>query len=296
MCRYCATCYSVPPRTWSCDLIVNTITRWVDPPGPVGLVGAALSDHPDLSRVVEILVEKGYQLGLSSFRADILDKEFLQLLRRAQVETITIAPEAGSEHLRTRIGKPITDSRILETARWVTESGFPRLRCYFMTGLPGETSEDIEAIILLCRRMYSAMKAVGTPPRLDIRITPFVPKPGTPFQWAAFALETVLKKSYHRIRSTLENQPGVTLRITSPSEAWREALFSRGDDRVGMVIEDALLTGKSLRQAAMQIGLDLKTISHPWLETDPMPWHHIHRHISPDFVEQQWKSSLGQTK
>jgi radical SAM superfamily enzyme YgiQ (UPF0313 family) len=291
LCRYCATCYSVPHRIWFSDVIVHTVTRWIDPPGPVGLVGAALSDHPDLPKIVEKIVEKGYRLGLSSFRADILDKEFLQLLRRAQVETITIAPEAGSEQLRARIGKPIADSRILETARWVAEVGFPHLRCYFMTGLPNEIPEDIEAIVLLCRRMYSAMKAVGSPPRLDIRVTPFVPKPGTPFQWAPFALETALKKSHQRIRSTLENQPGITLRITSPSEAWREALFSRGDARIGMAIEDVLLTGKSLRQSALQVGLDLKTISQPWLETNPFPWHHIHRHIATDFVEHQWKMS-----
>lgn len=290
LCNYCATCYSVPNRTWQVDTIVDTIEEWIPPPGPVGLVGAALSDYPDLETLIDTLVTKGYGLGLSSFRADILDLDLLRLLRRGQVETITIAPEAGSEHLRATIGKPITDQRILETTRWVAEVGFPRLRCYFMTGLPGETEEDIEAIITLCRRMNSIIRAKTSSTRLDIRITPFVPKAGTPFQWAPFALETILRRTHRHIQSSLEGQSGITLRITPPSESWREALFSRGDQLVGMAIEEAIRTDKSLRQTAMQIGVDLKTITRSLPIDQSLPWDGIRRHTSPDYLARVWQN------
>jgi radical SAM superfamily enzyme YgiQ (UPF0313 family) len=291
LCLYCATSYSIPHRTWHSEIIINTIAQWAEPPGPVGLVGAALSDYPELPLLLQSLVDRGYRLGLSSFRADVLDREILQLLRHGQVETITVAPEAGTERLRKTVGKDISDQRILETSRWVGEAGFPRLRCYFMTGLPGETSDDIEALILLSRRIQTTLRKVSSPTRLDIRISPFVPKAGTPFQWAPFALETSLKRTHQRIRSALAAQSGITLRMTSPHEAWRETLFSRGDERVGMAIEQSLLTGKDLRQTAMQVGLDLKIVSHQWQVTDPLPWHNIHRHISHDYLEKQWKKS-----
>ncbi len=291
LCNYCATCYSVPNRTWEVDTIVDTIEEWILPPGPVGLVGAALSDYPDLGQLVETLVTKGYGLGLSSFRADILDLDLLRNLRRGQVETITIAPEAGSEHLRAAIGKPITNQRIFETTRWVAEVGFPRLRCYFMTGLPGETEDDIEAIIALCRRMHTIIRSKTSSTRLDIRISPFVPKAGTPFQWAPFALETVLRRTHRRIQSALEGQTGITLRTTPPSEAWREALFSRGDQLVGMAIEEAIRTEKSLRQTAMQIGIDLKTITNSLPVSQPLPWDGIRRHASPAYLARIWEKS-----
>lgn len=291
LCLYCATCYSIPHRTWSAEILQSTITQWVETPESVGLVGAALSDYPELAQLIEFLVEKGYRLGLSSFRADVLDRDLLFLLRRGLVETITIAPEAGSEQLRQHIGKPIPDEQILQTARWIAEASFPRLRCYFMTGLPGETPEDIEKLIILSRRIQSTLRTVPSPPRLDIRISPFVPKPGTPFQWAPFALETVLRKSHQRIRSSLEGQSGITLRITPPSEAWREALFSRGDERVGLAIEEAIRTEKSLRQTAMQVGLDLKTVTHQLPAEEPLPWQHIQRHISREYLHKQWKKS-----
>jgi len=295
LCYYCATCYSVPHRIWAAEVLENTVDHWVKPPGSVGLVGAALSDHPELRQIIENLVVKGYRLGLSSFRADILDRELLDLLRRGQVETITIAPEAGSESLRERIGKPISNERILETARWIAEAGFPRLRCYYMTGLPGETPDDIEALIFLSRRIQSTVRSANSQTRLDIRISPFVPKPGTPFQWAPLALESALKKAHQRIRSALEGQHGITLRITSPSEAWQEALFSRGDERVGLAIEETLRTEKSLRQTAVQFGIDLKTITHPLPVGQPLPWQKIQRHISPQFLEKQWSKSSGRS-
>jgi radical SAM superfamily enzyme YgiQ (UPF0313 family) len=290
-CHYCATSYSVPNRTWEVDKLVATIEEWVAPPGPVGLVGAALSDYPDLGQLVDVLVSKGYGLGLSSFRADILDRDLLRLLRRGQVETITIAPEAGSEGLRAAIGKPITDQRIFETTSWVADAGFPRLRCYFMTGLPGEIEDDVEEIITLCRRMNSIIRTKTSSVRLDIRITPFVPKAGTPFQWAPFALETVLRKIHRRIHSALEGQAGITLRFTPPSEAWRESLFSRGDELVGLAIEEALCTDKSLRQTSMQIGIDLKSITSPLPVDQPLPWAGIRRHTSPDYLARLWEKS-----
>jgi radical SAM superfamily enzyme YgiQ (UPF0313 family) len=293
LCYYCATCYSVPHRIWPIEIIEDAIKQWILPPGPVGLVGAALSDHPHLHELINELVLKGYRLGLSSFRADILDQDLLVQLRRGHVETITIAPEAGSETLRARIGKPISNDRIIETARWIGETGFPRLRCYFMTGLPGETPDDIEALIFLARTIQSTLRSLPSQTRLDLRINPFVPKPGTPFQWAPFALETVLRRSHQRIRSALEAQHGLTLRFTPPSEAWREALFCRGDERVGLAIEEAIRTGKSLRQTAMQFGIDLKTITHPLTPDQPLPWQHIQRHISPQYLEKQWYKSTG---
>ena len=157
----------------------------------VGLVGACVSDYPWIGDLMKMLEEHGVEVSISSLRADSLTEELVASLQRGGHRTLTMAPEAGTERLRRVIRKAITDEQIYEACDLLRRYGIPNLKCYFMIGLPTETREDVEAIPDLAARACSSGCACRGPTgkpfgKLTLSISSFVPKPWTPFQWAAF--------------------------------------------------------------------------------------------------------------
>src|SRR5262249_55479093 len=156
----------------------------------IGLVGACVSDYPWLGDLLKIVETNGLELSISSLRADSLTDDLVAALARGGHRTLTIAPEAGTERLRRAIRKAITDEQILAACDLVRRHGIPNLKTSFMIGQPTETVEDVEAIADLAERMLERLRALdadGRPfGRLTLSISSFVPKPWTPFQWAAF--------------------------------------------------------------------------------------------------------------
>jgi radical SAM superfamily enzyme YgiQ (UPF0313 family) len=200
--------------------------------GRLGLVGAAVGDHPEFKKIAAHILDAGGKFTVSSFRAEILDEEALTLLSAGGLKTLTVALEAGSDCLRKSINKKIDAEMVVEAARMAGAGGLTGLRIYAMVGLPGETDEDVEELAGVAA---TARRALGRG-RVTLSVAPFVPKPHTPLQGAGMASEAVLNKRIRLLKKILEGSGGV--QVSSESAKWArvQGLFSRGDRRVGELL------------------------------------------------------------
>jgi radical SAM superfamily enzyme YgiQ (UPF0313 family) len=239
----------------------------------VGLVGTAVGDHPEIVHILSDLVERGVGVGMSSLRADQLSAEVARLLVRGGVRSIAVAPEAGTEALRKRIGKNITEAEIVRAIRILSEAGMRRVKLYFMLGLPGESDSDVEAIVGLAGRLAALRGAM----KMEISASPFVPKPHTAFQWYGFTPRKVLRRRQARLRKTAAIK-GCTYKPGSVDEAWTEAVLARGDRSLSGPLLKAAESGKALKPLLKKTpGID------PTRELDtakPLPWDFIDPGVS----------------
>ena len=206
----------------------------------IGLVGAAVSDLPDINKLCNQKFEKEIRISFSSLRADALSPELLSVLKKSKVKTATIAPDAGSERMRKIINKGITEEDILNAAETLVAEGIPNLKLYFMVGLPLETMDDVEAIVTLCKQIKHkflkssrARKRIG---EITVSLNSFVPKPFTPFQWVAMDDIRSLKNKIKLIKQGLKRVANVRVHADIPQWAYIQALLSRGDRKVAKIL------------------------------------------------------------
>ncbi|SMC20965.1 Radical SAM superfamily enzyme YgiQ, UPF0313 family [Desulfacinum hydrothermale DSM 13146] len=253
-CRFCAAGFIYrPPRFRSAETVVQAASRWEGAAKRVGLVSAAVADHPQVDRLCRELLAQGFQLTFSSLRADRLSPEILQSVGKSALKSVAIAPEAGSERLRRVINKDLEEAQILEAAERLTQCGILHLKLYFMIGLPTETLEDLEAIAALVKKIKHHVleksrgrKRIGT---ITVSIHSFVPKPFTPFQWAPFAGVGPLKEKAKWIRRALGKVANVRVHFDLAKWAYVQALLARGDRRVAWLLEKVAGEGLSWTQA-----------------------------------------------
>jgi radical SAM superfamily enzyme YgiQ (UPF0313 family) len=261
-CLFCATgSLYKPVRMRDAGLILRT----AEGAGKVGLVGPAVADHPQFLSILEDLVGRGIKIGVSSLRADRVSPGLAALLARGGMRTATIAPEAGSEGLRGRIGKHLSDEQIVRAVRSLSDAGIPTIKLYFMIGLPGETEGDVGAIV----RLVTRLAGVRGKSRLTVSAAPFVPKPHTCFEREPFAGPDVLRRRagiLRRIRSVR----GCALKVASIQNAWLEACLARADERVAPLILEAAREGRSLRTLLRRSSLVDPETRIP--DGQPLPW------------------------
>jgi len=241
-CRFCSAGYIYrPPRFRSLDLLKGCLEEGARRTDRIGLVGAAVSDLPEIDTLCRQACDKDIRLSFSSFRADALTPELLAVLKKSRVKTATIAPDAGSQRMRDVINKGISEDTILAATRTLVSAGIPNLKLYFMVGLPFEDPSDIDAIVSLClkiRRCFlEASRPVGRIGQITVSISSFVPKPFTPFQWVAMHPSARLKKNIRHIRKGLASIANIRISSDNPRRAFIQALLSRGDRRVGELLE-----------------------------------------------------------
>ncbi|MGC8718536.1 MAG: radical SAM protein [Thermodesulforhabdaceae bacterium] len=220
---------------WPCDERVGGFpSRW-------GLVSAAIGDYPELDALAGVLIEKGVEVSFSSLRADGIKPVIKEIFQTGKHQAVAIAPEAGSERLRRVINKKLTDDQICEACVMLTEAGIRHLKLYFMIGLPTETDEDVEAIASLSKRIrhevIRAARSVKNLGTIVVNINSFVPKPFTPFQWVPFDGVQSLKQKIKKIQKMLAGFSNLRVHSDVPKWAYLQALFARGDRRVGMILE-----------------------------------------------------------
>jgi radical SAM superfamily enzyme YgiQ (UPF0313 family) len=209
----------------------------------IGLVGTAVSDLPALKSLCARGREKDLQLSFSSLRADALDEELVAALKAGRLKTATIAPEVGSVRMREVINKGLSEEDILSAADKLVAGGIPNLKLYFMVGLPTEQEDDIQAIVALVKqikdRFLLASRVRGRMGTITVSLNSFVPKPFTPFQWAAMDSLDALKRKITTVKSGLKKVSNVRVHADVPRRANLQALFSRGDRRVSHLLETA---------------------------------------------------------
>jgi len=241
-CRFCAAGYMYRPiRTRGVDALAQSVRAGLEHRKIIGLVGAEMASVPGVDVLSEIAAAGGGRLSPSSLKADCVTPRLAAALARGRNRSVTIAPEAGSERMRRVINKNLSENDILRAADLLVGEGVKDLKLYFMVGLPSEQLEDVDAIADLTAKMRArlcdAERARGGVANITVSVNPFVPKPWTPFQWDPMEPIPALKQKFARLRRRLSAIPNVHLDTESPREGYFQTLMSRGDRRVGRVVQ-----------------------------------------------------------
>ena len=293
-CRFCLAGFSFRPfRFRNLDSLLDQAKDSLYYVKRIGLLAAAVSDHPEIDELVTRLRQMGAEISVSSLRIRPLSEVVIQGLAESGTQTISLAPEAGSQRLRQIINKGITEDSIIKAIDKVAERGMRHIKLYFMIGLPTETDDDIEEIIRLALTLKSRIERTGS--RLSLTVEPFVPKAGTPFQWLAMPEADILDHRLSRIKNGL-TKSGIDVRSESVSWSLVQGTLSRGDARLGTAL--ANMSGNSLsawRRALKDCNLSADYYVHRELPLDePLPWAVVDSAVTPEYLKEELeKSRLG---
>jgi len=294
-CRFCLTSQAFRPMRYrSLDSLIAQAEEGLKHRNRLGLVGAAISDHPQIEELMTGLTDMGAKLSVSSLRIAPLSGVVLRELAKGGARTVTLAPEAGSQRLRRVIKKGITDDDIAEAMKMVAEQGIKQVKLYFMIGLPSESDEDIEEIINLslnCKRLLDN-KHPGT--RLTLNISPFVPKAGTPFQWLPMTQPSILNQRLSRLKKGLMPK-GIKIKAESPAWSQVQGVLARGGTELSKVladIEEISLSG--WRKAAAKHDIDIDFYAHQrWDIKQRLPWDFIDSGTKAGYLELELDRALA---
>jgi radical SAM family uncharacterized protein len=309
-CRFCqAGMIYRPVRERPHDEVIDASGELVANCGydEVSLVSLNTTDYADIDKLVAKMNQRypNLTLSLPSLRLDDFSIKLVESLPTRSRTGLTFAPEAGSERLRRVINKNITDESLLKTAATAFTRGWTSLKLYFMIGLPTETLEDVQSIVALVDKVRAeGKKASGKKPMIRVSVSTFVPKPHTPFQWAARLDEQALHPRLEILRQGL-NIKGVKFSWHDPRIGLLEAALSRGDRRTGKAIYRAWELGcrfdawtehynhEKWLQAFADAGLEPGFYAYRERSTDEvLPWSHIDAGVSEAFLKQELRRAL----
>ncbi|MDU6633218.1 radical SAM protein [Veillonella sp.] len=297
-CRFCMAgyCFRVP-RVRPLDILKEGVDRAEKLGKKVGLMGAAISDYPEVDELVTYIRSKDMRYSCASLRADSLTQAVVDGLAESGQKTITIAPETGSERLRRVINKGISEENLRTAAQLSAKSGIQHMRLYIMIGLPTETDEDIDAIVGLAERTQAHMAEVGCKGRLTLSINPFIPKPFTPFQWMAMDHQKSVEKKLQYIKKSLQKNRRIEVLVESPKEAYIQGVLARGDRRLGKVLAACALDrgSKSFKSEMKKVGLDMDDCNYRERKfEDYLPWSHLDMGLRNGYLEQEWQRAVDE--
>jgi radical SAM superfamily enzyme YgiQ (UPF0313 family) len=298
-CRFCAAGYAYrPPRFRPESDLEKSIEKKDSRINKIGIVGASISDYPGIDSLCSFILSKDLRAGFSSLRADVLTPSLLEALGRNKTQTATLAPDAGSERMRTVINKGMAESDILNTVACLIETGILNLKLYFMVGLPTETMEDVEAVVSLCKRIkHQALKSgrnKGRMGSITVSLNSFVPKPFTPFQWAAMDTEILLKAKIKKIKESLKRIPNIRIHADIPRWAFIQGIFSLGDRRVGEVLMAGFKNqgnwAKTLKESVINPSFYVHRVKS---FEEVLPWDFIEHGLKKSFLFSEYQRALS---
>jgi len=294
-CRFCLTGQAFRPmRFRSTDMLLEQAKLGLNYRKRLGLVGAAVSDHPQIEELLVKLHQMGAELSISSLRMRPLSRIVLREMAKGGARTIALAPEAGSERLRQLIKKGISEDDILESIGKVAEQRIRQLKLYFMIGLPTETDEDIEEIVNLILRCKSVVDRQQAGCRITLNIAPFVPKAGTPFQWLGMAQLSALNRRLSLLRNSLQPK-GIKIKSESPAWSQVQTVLARGDIKLAEVladIEEVSLSG--WHKAVEKSYLDIDFYAHQrWNTNQKLPWEVLDSGTEPEKLKLELTRALS---
>ncbi|MBO0812018.1 MAG: TIGR03960 family B12-binding radical SAM protein [Microlunatus sp.] len=326
-CRFCqAGMITRPVRERSIDTIGAMVQNGIDRTGleEVGLLSLSSADHSEIGDITKQLADR-YQgsnvsLSLPSTRVDAFNVDLAnELSRNGRRSGLTFAPEGGTERMRKVINKMVTEEDLINTVATAYGNGWRQVKLYFMCGLPTETDEDVLAIAELAKRVIETGRRVSG--RRDIRCTvsigAFVPKPHTPFQWVGQTdhgtVDDRLAKLREEVRSDRQYGKAIGFRYHDGKPGIIEGLLSRGDRRVGKIIETVWRNGgrfdgwheyfsydrwvTATAQALQGTGVDLD-----WYTTrerdyaEVLPWDHLDAGLDRDWLWEDYQDALDEVE
>jgi len=326
-CRFCqAGMITRPVRERSITGIGEMVERGLAATGfeEVGLLSLSSADHSEIADLTKGLADRyeGTQTGLSlpSTRVDAFNIDLAnELTRNGRRSGLTFAPEGGSERIRKVINKMVSEEDLINTVAAAYGAGWRQVKLYFMCGLPTETDEDVLQIAELAKKVIETGRQVSG--RRDIRCTVsiggFVPKPHTPFQWASqLGVEETdarLAKLREAIRADKRYGSSIGFRYHDGQPGIVEGLLSRGDRRVGKVIEAVWRDGgrfdgwsehfsyerwmRSADEAFADVPVDLAWYTtRERGESEVLPWDHLDSGLDKDWLWEDWQDALDETE
>jgi radical SAM family uncharacterized protein/radical SAM-linked protein len=311
-CRFCqATSLYAPYRVKDPSFVIRKTMDSLRATGyeDASLFSLSVGDYPYLEGVVESLMkrlEKDHvSLSLSSLRPKKLSEDIVQNIIKVRKTGFTLVPEAGSERLRRVINKNLNDRDIWEAAETAFRQGWKLLKLYFMIGLPTETGEDLAAIPALVQEVIErGRKILKAFPRINLSLSSFIPKPHTPFQWRAMDDEQTLREKQAFLKSNLRKWRSVEIKDHPVRNSALEAIFSRGDRRLNVVLHRAWEKGARFDSWRDHFRFDVwekafeeeRLDYHSYLgEIDraaALPWDHIQTGMKKEFLINELEKAL----
>ena len=255
-CRFCQAGFSCRPvRKKSAGVLYRQAVEMLTDSGnnEITLSSLSTSDYRELKELTDDMIpycaQNKINLSVPSLRADNFSRELMEKLQTVRKSGLTFAPEAGTQRLRDVINKNLTEEEILTTCINAFSGGWNNVKLYFMLGLPTETDEDVLGIADLVYKVIKAWKEHAVNKKRGLRVhvatAYFVPKPHTPFQWE----QQITPEEYLRRCKLLKSHfysKSIEYDYHAPDLSRLEAVFARGDRRVGPVIEQAMKLGAKL--------------------------------------------------
>jgi radical SAM superfamily enzyme YgiQ (UPF0313 family) len=297
-CRFCAAGFACgPARFRSAATLEASFRRGLEKKKTIGLLGTAVSDHPELISLCRSILEQGGSVAVGSLRMDRLSGPMAALLKETGVETLSLAPEAGSQRLRDVIRKGITEAEIFSAVDNLLEYDMVRLRLYFMVGLPTETDEDVEAICRLVKGIeHRARHSSGGKKRfrrLTLSINQFIPKPATPFQWSPLEDTAIVKRRIRRIKDGLRGEKAVSVIHDLPKWNYIQALLALGDRKVGKLLLAVHRFEGNWAQAFREVNLNADFYVYRRKETEEiLPWDFIDHGVEKALLMSEYRKAL----
>lgn len=309
-CRFCNAGYIYrPTRERPYREVLNYIQKALDATGyeEVSLVSLSTSDYSELGELwfmlKKELARRHVSMSLPSLRPETITPELLQSLKTEKKSGLTIAPEAGTDRLRRVINKFMLEEDILRAVETAFQQGWRMVKLYFMIGLPTETQEDLDGIVELANKILKIGKRYGSV-GIRISISPFSPKPHTPFQWMA---QNSVEEFEQRIRYLKRNLSRKNVRVSyrNPRISFLEDVLSRGDRRLGKVIFRAWENGATFdawtdhfkwdawQEAFQKTGIRPQDYTRERSPDEALPWEHITRGITKKYLRQEYERSLS---
>ncbi|MDQ3152847.1 MAG: TIGR03960 family B12-binding radical SAM protein [Actinomycetota bacterium] len=322
-CRFCqAGMITRPVRERSLQGVGEMVQRGLEASGfnEVGLLSLSSADHSEIADITKGLADRyegsGTSLSLPSTRVDAFNIDLAnELSRNGRRSGLTFAPEGGSERIRRVINKMVSEDDLISTVSTAFGAGWRQVKLYFMCGLPTETDDDVLAIAPMAHRVIRAGREASgrTDIRCTISIGGFVPKPHTPFQWAAQAHPDVIDERLRKLRTEINtdgrSRRHIGMRYHDGKPSLIEGLLSRGDRRVGRVIERVWREGGRFDGwgeyfsydrwvSACVAELEPLGVSLEWFTTrerqrdEVFPWDHLDSGLDKQWLWADWQDAL----
>ncbi|MEN6622446.1 MAG: radical SAM protein [Smithella sp.] len=298
-CRFCAASFIYHPvRFRSCEKIIEMIDRGLAKKKKVGLVGTAVSDHPELTKICEYILAKGGQARIGSLRIDQINERLAGLLKAGGIETVALAPEAGTQRLRDLLRKGINEEDILYAAELLIKNEISNLRLYFMIGLPSETQKDIDAIIELTKKIQHHVLKFTSGKKIfrsiTLSINQFIPKPSTPLQWCALEDVNSAGKKIKKIVSAVGPDRQIKVIHDVPKWNYVQALLSLGDRKVSKILLAVHRRRGNWAQALKEVNINADFYVYRWKKFDEiLPWDIIDSGRAKKILVSECKKALA---
>ena len=310
-CRFCqAGMIYRPTREQNPALVVKNVAMALNLTGfeELSLLSLSSGDYSSLGQLLRELMDRQSKektaISLPSLRVDSVDPAWFDQIKRVRKTGFTLAPEAGSDRLRSVINKPLSNGDILNMAREVYGAGWNLIKLYFMIGLPTEGHEDLQDIINLVEEIIRFTKIKGKKAKLNISVATFVPKSHTPFMWIP---QLRLEEGQRRMQLIHNAFKGRRVRVkwNQPELSWLEGVFSRGDRRLSRALIEAWRLGARFdawgehfkmdiwKEAFTRSGLDPEFYLYRSRSTEePLPWDHIKSGVKKSYLKKEWEKAL----